>query len=222
MKVSDIYKIEGNQIVLDKEYIRGIPEYKVILERTIPSKGDHDGRKKLEHWKIFMYIKITADMFCYPNLGGFNDKDTHEAACRESTLGINYKPDDEVKAAIVKFKEIQLAMLPVLKTIRTTLRATRLSDTICESIIKNMEKSIDTYNTKVEEAEKRGEVANIADGVIIVNGLMDQLGQVQKIANMIPKTQETLEKLEERLKKESSGDNIARGGKTVGNRADPK
>lgn len=218
---ADIYKVENHNLVLDHEYIRGIPEFKCILERRISSKGDADGRKKLEHWRIFMYIKIVADMFSYPNQEGRNAKDVHIAAIREAGLSADYKPDDEVLAAIEKFKEIQFASLPVLKTIGTILKALKLSDVICKTITDNMEKQIDMYKAKIENSKELGE-ANIADSVILVNGLIEQLGQVNKIAITIPKTQDVLENLEERLKKESAGIGMARGDKKIGNRAEPK
>ncbi len=84
-----------------------------------------------------------------------------------------------------------------------------------------MEKQIEVYRLKVESIEGV-ETQNVANGIILINGLIEQLNQVNKIALTIPKTQETLEKLEERLKKESAGSNMVRGGGDKGNRADPK
>lgn len=222
MKREDIYTVEGGQLVFNKEYIRGLPEFKVLLEKHIPSKGDADGRKKFEHWKIFMYIKIVADLFSYPNQGGYDDKSVHKAAIKESTLDENFKPNDEIQAAIVKYREIQLAMLPVLNTISIILKACKFSETVCHKIIESMQAALDRYNKMLEEQEKLGQTANVADLTLLVDGLITKLEQVNKLATNIPKTQDTLEKLDERLKKQSSGDTIGRGGKTIGNRADPK
>lgn len=222
MRREDLYTLEGQQLVLNKEYIRGIPQFKCILERPLSSKGDHDGRKKLQHWKIFMYIKITADLFSYPNQAGMNTKDLHKEACRASSLEDNYKPDEEVLAAIAEFRRIQLLMLPVLESISTTLKACRLSTTICNKIMEGMEGSIEVYNKKIENQQKAGEINNVADTILLVNGLIAQLEQVNKIGLSTPKVQETLERLDERLRKESSGETLARGGRKIGNRADPK
>ena len=222
MRREDFYIVENNQLVLNREYLRGIPEFKCILERDIRVKGDADGRRKAEHWRIFFYIKLRADMFCFPAQEGLSDKEAHKESIKAAGLAENYKPDDEVLAAIEWYKKHQVDHLPVLKTIATVLKATKFSDTICQRIIESMEGMLDRYNKKIKEQEASGETLNIADNILLVNGLIDQLGQVQKIATTIPKTQELLEKLDERLKKESSGDVVGRGGKKIGNRADPK
>ena len=220
MNPADIFKVEGHLLVLDQEYIRGIPEYKVILQRKITDKGDADGRKKLEHWKLFMYIKMMADKFVY--CSPYSDKDKHEAACKESGLDLKYKPDDEVKAAIEKFKEIQIALLPVLELIDTVLASLRIANKTCKLLTSNMQKSIEAYEEKVAIAESTGETSNIADSMILVNGLIEQLDKVNKIAINIPKLQSNLEDLRDRLLKQSAGDTVARGGQSIGNRADPK
>lgn len=212
-----LWKLENGLLTFDKEYLRGIPEFKAILERKIVTKGDSDGRKKLENWKLLYYVHIVADLFTYPNQGGYNEKETHKAAVKEAQLPEDFKPDSEIKEAIAKYKEIQLATLPTLSTISNTLKGLKLSDTIVKNIINNIEKQIEVYNKKMES----GEEANLAEGILLVNSMLDQLGSANKVAISIPKTVDVLETLYERLKKESGGATVGRGGKRIGNRADP-
>lgn len=223
MRRSDIYIVDDNhQLIFDKEYLRGIPEFKTLLERKMTKEGDFDGRKKLMHWQVFLYVKIVADRFSFPNLGGYNDDEVHVAAIKESKLDSTFKPDKDVLAAIEKFKEIQDILLPTLSTINTVLKGIRSSDAIAQILVKGINDQIQLYKKKMEDSIRNGETVNIADQILIVDGLLKQLASVQKIAETVPRTQETLEKLEERLKKETAGDVVGRGGKTIGNRADPK
>lgn len=224
----DIFSVENKLLVINKDYVRGVSEFRTILERDKGSKGDVDGRKKFKAWKELFYIYMRASLFSYPNKGGYNEKDCHEAAIKEAKLEENYKPDESIRAAIDKYREIQLASLPTLASITTVLRALRLSDTICQDIIQDIEEKIDhnkVVRKKRKEREEKGdkiEPTNIADEMLVIEGLTTRLDKVMGTANKIPNIVETLEKLYERLRKDQSGDNLTRGGREKGNRADPR
>lgn len=216
----DIFRVENDELVLDKDYLRGIPEFKAILERDKGSKGDADGRRKLQAFKELYYIYMIASLFSYVNKGGYNDKDKHTYALKESGLEDNFKVDSEIKKAIEKYRELQLIILPTLNTISTVLRGLKVSDNISKTIINNIEYTLELNETKKKEIIQRGETPNIAEDMLLVQGLVAQLDQLMSIANKLPKTIQTLEQLEERLSKEEAGENLARGGHTIGNRAD--
>lgn len=216
-----LYKFESGVVNIDNDYIMNIPEFKIINRRLIKSLGDADGRKKFENEKHLMYIEMVANLFSYPNQGGYTEKEIHKAACTEAGLDISFKPDKEILAAIDKFREIQLACLPTLESVNTSIRGLRLSTVITKTIIGNIEKKLEKYNQTVEETLSRNETPNIADEQILIDSFIDQLEKMNKIAITIPKTQEVLEKLEEKLLKESKGAVAGRGGKSIGNRADP-
>jgi hypothetical protein len=218
--MSKIFKIEQDELVLDRDYLRGIPEFKVILERDRGSKGDADGRKKFRAWQEFMYIYIVSSFYSYPNKGGYNEKDTHKAAITESNLEEDFKPDPLIKAAIVKNRELEKAVVPTLNTINTVLKGLKISDKISESIIDNIESIIDKEEKKNKECLERGETIDIANNIIITEALIKQLEQLTKIANSLPKTIDTLQDLYVKLSKEEAGQVLARGGKKIGNRAE--
>lgn len=220
--MEDIFTVESDVLVINKDYVRGIPEFRTILERDRGSKGDQDGRKKFKAFKEFFYIYMVASLFSYPNKGGYNDKAVHEAGIKEAQLEDNYKPDAEVRAAIEKYKRIQLDSLPTLGVIHSVLRALRVGETITKSIIDAMEDTIALKEKERLAKKEAGEPTDIANDLITVNGLVEQLNQVLKISSKLPDTIETLQSLEERLKKEALGENLARGGKKIGSRADPK
>lgn len=218
--MEDIFRIENDLLVIDKDYVRGIPEFKIFLERDKGGKGDADGRKKLRAWKEFMYLYMRASLFSYPNKGGYSEKECHTAAVKEAELEDNYKPDAEMKTAIEKYRQIHKDILPTLTTIATALRALKTADTIAKGIVENIETTIELVNKK--KAEKvEGEPNNLLDDIASTSSLIAQLDQVLQIVNKLPKTIETLESLDNRLKKEIAGQNLSRGGVEVGNRADP-
>lgn len=221
--MQDIFTIDSytQLLIIDKDYVRGIPEFKIILERDKGTKGDIDGRKKHRAWKELMYIYMNASFFSYPNKGGYSAKETHLAAIKESGLEENYKPDEEIKAAIEKYKQIHKDILPTLNTIATVLRGLKTADTIAQGIVENIEDTLEILK-KAKQNRAEGEPTNLIQDIANTANLISQLDQVLSIANKLPKTIETLEALENRLKKEISGTNLARGGQEIGNRADPK
>lgn len=218
----DIFEIENDLLVINKDYVRGIPEYKIILERDKGGKGDNDGRKKLRAWKEFYYIKIVADRFAFPAMSGLNERETHVCGIKESGLEENFKPDDVIKAAINKYKELQDLLTPTINTVQSILQGLRLTSTVCKNMVKNIEATIElNENNKAKKLEE-GQPIDLAADLAFTTALVSQIEQMNKIGNIIPKTIETLEKLEEKLAKEVSGVNIARGGKEIGSRANPK
>ena len=215
----DVFKIEDGLLVIDKDYIRGIPKFSKILQRDKGSEGDFDGRKKEYAFKEFYYIKMVADKFCYPAQAGLNEKETHICAIKEAQLPDTYKPDKEIKECIEKYKEIQDLTTPTLNTIHSLLQGLKVSNVICRNIIKNIESTIELMESDRQRCLENDQPVDLAKVLAMTTTLIQQLEQLNKIGNNIPKTIESLEKLEEKLSKEISGVNISRGGKEIGNRA---
>lgn len=217
-----LFRIENDILVIDKNETRATSEFRTILERDKGSKGDVDGRKKYRAFKEFYYIYLIADFESYINLGGYNDKEKHKLAVAESGLEDDFKPDAEIKAAITKYSKIQLDMLPALSTLSTILKGLKVADKISQSIIDNMENVMEAQAIKKQAAIGTGEPLSAGDDLVIAQNLVGQLNQLMEISTKIPKTIETLEKIEDRLAKAKSGVSLGRGGKEIGNRADPK
>ncbi len=216
-----IFKVENHILEIDKDYVRGIPEFRIILERDKGSKGDVDGRKKYYAYKEFYYIYIVADLKSFPNKGGLNEKEVHKAAIKESELEETYKPDKDIKAAITKYRYIQDIENPTLKTLTTVLRGLTTADTISQNIIDNINRAIELQEKVRSEKENNQEPKNAADEAVATANLVGQLKQLLGIANDLPKTIATLETLEIKLAKDEANIKLGRGGKEIGNRADP-
>lgn len=216
-----IFKIEDDLLVLEADYIRGIPEYRKLLERDKGSKGDVDGRKKKHAWKEFFYIYMFCDFKSYPNKGGFNDKEKHLASIKEAGLEDNYKPDVDVKLAMDKYLAIHAAESTVASTISTTIKGLRVADKISQSIIDNIERTLELIQASAKRKAENSEPNNVANDLLETQGLVQQLNQLMSISTNLPKTVSTLEQLQIKLLKEESTSNVARGGQAIGRRADP-
>lgn len=217
-----LFSVENDILIIDKTETRAIPEFRAILERDKGSKGDVDGRKKYRAFKEFYYIYLIADYESWISRGGYNDKEKHKLAIKDTGLEDNFKADDEIKAAINKYSEVQVAMLPALSTLSTIIKGLKVADKISQSIIDNIENVMETHAIKKQAAIGTGEPLSAGDDLIIAQNLVAQLNQLMDISNKIPKTITTLEAIEDRLAKDKSGTSLGRGGKEIGNRADPK
>ena len=216
------FKIENDLLVIDKDEVRGIPVFKAILERDKGSKGDNDGRKKLFAFKEFLYIYFIIDYRSWIVKAGYNDKEKHLKALKSCGLPDDYKPDSLLKEAIQFYEETQLDQLPSLRALRTIIKGLKLADTIGESIIKNIETAIELHQKRIEKEIEENIPHDIGSDLLLTQGLNQQLKQLIDLSTIVPKSISTLKDLEEKVNNEKSDIAVARGGKEIGNRADPK
>ena len=113
-------------------------------------------------------------------------------------------------------------MFPALKLLNSVYRGLKIGENVITSLTKTMEATLELQEEVAKKKAELGEPIDIAQQMLTTQGLMEQLTQILKLAKQIPDTVETVGSLQDRLKKEMAGDNIARGGKKTGNRADPK
>ena len=216
-----IFKIEENLLIIDKDYIRGVPAFRRILERDKGSEKDYIGLKKYRAFKEFFFIFIYKDLSSYPNMGGYNDKECFKIAVKEAGLEEDFKPDNDLKIAIEKYIEIQTIQSITSNTINTILKGLKLSNTISQNLIEDIEYQIELSNKIKKNKIDNNEPANITEALAITKTLISQLDILTDIANNIPKTIDTLQKLEEKVRKEQNNYNTGRGGEEIANSADP-
>ena len=222
------FTVEGGLLVLAKEELRNIAPFKAILERDKGSDGDHDGRKKYKAFKEFYYIWYVCDVRSPGNRSGYNEKELHVYAIKESRLEDTYKPDKLIKEAILYYRGEQEKMLVSSAAVSNLIKGIRMADTLCRRMTSNMEKILQQEEEESELREERKlageqvEPVNILEMAGRTQALLAQFDQLVKIAEKTPKILSTLEGLEKKLKIEETGVNTVRGGGVKGNRADPK
>ena len=117
--IKELFKLNSEYMVeLNKEWISTIINFKVILKKSKPIKGDMDNRKKLYAQKIFTYIYHYADF-----ASQFSDMDEYE---RHSKALENARLEDKdidayVKDAVKKYNELQDTQ--VLRLLRAAKKA---------------------------------------------------------------------------------------------------
>lgn len=216
------FKVENDRLVIDRDAVRGIPIFRIIIERDKGTKGDVDGRKKEFAFKEFMYIYCVSDYRSWIVKGGHNDKECHKLAIKDSGLAETYKPDEVIKDAIILYKERQLGELPSLGAVESILTGLKVADKISKSIANNIERTLDASEEDRKRKIENSEPILAGDDLVLTQALVGQLKQLMDISTKLPTSIATLEQLRDKLSKEESGTNLGRGGREIGNRADPK
>lgn len=217
-----MFKVENGILTLDREEVRAIPEFKVVLERDKGSEGDSDGRKKYRAFKEFLYIYYTQDLRSWVNKAGLSSSELHLRAVNESGLPKDFKVDKIIRAACDKYKEIHMETLPTLNLINTLHRGIRLTEKVAKTLVTGIEEYSEQMFKKQSESLEKGEPIDLLVQLKEQQILTQQLEELNKMANKVPDTIKTLEKLMKQHIEELSGSNLLRGGHTKGNRADPK
>lgn len=211
-----IFKLENNLLVIDRDEIRGVKEFRRILERDKGSDGDADGRKKYRAFKEFYYIYYVADYKSSGNRAGDNEKNLHLQGVKYAELEPTFKPDADIKEAIRVYKEIQKLEAPSNTLVIKLTKGIKLSEQVVDNMILGIDKILE-----LNQIELQNDSPNVMAIMANNKALEDQLKSLTTLATAFPKTLETLEGIKTKLFKEEADSRKARGGKEIGNRADP-
>lgn len=177
---------------------RLIKEFNLLLTRDRGSVGDHDGRKKRHATKELCFIHFIASRNSEYVLGYPSDK--REGLIKKALdLPDTWKPDEAVNAAIKVYKDLNYTpSLEALEEIKETLFSTT-------AIIKIIRRRLEEKISNIEAA-LNGAEANAA-----LDSIMSDYDKITNISNKIPAQIETIQKLEDKVKKESQTELKGRG-----------
>lgn len=224
-KVIDIFTVVDGVLTLNREEIRGVPQFRALLERDKGSKGDADGRKKLMAFKDFYYMWL---MYSFNSLvAGINsDKERHTKALRYLGLNpeiedIDLKNDIILLDAIKVYKETFLLKNPKIKVLLTSQRGLFTID-------KSLQIMVDTVNDLVDSIQLRRNKVNKSDQDLLeisafTSTMIKQVNNFLDLQKVIPKAIDEVDKLVEELyyaEKEDTGKG-KRGGDEIGERESP-
>lgn len=186
LKVNDDLSLDILPEVLE------IPEFKAIVRRIKKCKGDMDGRLKLMAKKELAYVyHMASDEGPYFS---YEPKERHLRLANDLFEDHKWQPDEEILAAIEKFKELN--QTPSSKTVATIINALTKANKIVNGLINEVEKNFEEGKYKEGIKNKQGQ---------IVTGVEIMLGDIQallKASNEIPKSIDIFEKLQEKILKE--------------------
>lgn len=185
----ELFIIEENQVILSPE-LRLVPTFKKLITR------DKD-RYKRSALSEFSYIYFMYD-YKSPYMK-YAEKDREEQIIKQFKLGENWKPDEDIKAAIKQYIEFQET--PSIKVLKSTKEA-----------LLNASKVIDVMNETVSTALD-GEQKDMVTAIETVDNLL-------KLAEKLPKMISTIVTLEEKVQKEQHENAKVRGGGQTGHYED--
>lgn len=195
-------KVDGN-LVLDREEIALIKEFNNLLRRCNPCNEDKDGTKKIMNFKEFNYIYHICDYHSYPNQNGLTDKEAHVWSADVVGLPKEWKPDDTVKFAINRYKQIHKS--PARELAHEIITTLHLSTKLTKKLRETIEAVIEQEDVKGEE----------------LNQLVNNLRAIITLSADLPKQIKGLQETKELIDKEEDKKEIKRGGEEVSDSMNP-
>ena len=180
-----LFKIEAFTVVVDPE-LRLIKEFKDLI-------AEDKARDKKNALLWFAYIYHMYDYKSPYQL--YDNKERHLRVVKDLNLPADFKHSKRMELAIVKYKELRTT--PTVKTLITTRQA-----------LTSAEKAIQALTQKIEmllvdnEDEERDTVSEAIKNVT----------KLLEIAERLPKMSEIIVNLEDKVKKEQTGESKLRGG----------
>jgi hypothetical protein len=180
-----LFRTEGFDVVVDPE-LRVINEFRLLI-------AEDKNRDKKNALLWFAYIYHMYDYKSPYQL--YDHKERHVRVCKDLNLPADFSPSKRHEGAIEKYKELRTT--PAVKTLITTRQAL----TSAEKAIYALTQKIEMLLVDNEEEERD----TVAEAVKSVTKLLE-------IAERLPKMADIIANLEDKVKKEQSGESRLRGG----------
>jgi len=184
-----LFRTEGFQVVVDLE-LRLIKEFRELI-------AEDKNRDKKNALMWFAYIYHMHDYKSPYQL--YEESDRHMRVVRDLTMPADFKLSKRMTAAVEKYNELQTT--PAVKTLQTTKHALNSA----EKAIGALTRKIELLLSEADDEEKD------TVGVAVKN-----VTKLLELAERLPKMTEVINGLEDRVKKEQSGESKLRGGGTKG------
>ena len=194
---------EDGVLKLHREEIALIKEFNNLLRRKNPCSEDEDGSKKIMNFKEFLYIYHLCDYESYPNQNGLNDKEAHKWAIEAAAIHGNWKPDEVVKNAMVRYMEVSKS--PAREQSKEILATLNLATKLTKRLREHIENSLLKLDTGTTE-EKNS---------IDLNQLVTNLNTVIDISGRLPKQIENMKAVKKLIADEEGQVEVIRGGNEV-------
>ncbi len=189
----NLFNIEDNVVVLSTE-LRLVPEFRdlLALDKT---------RAKTEAFKWFSFIYFMFD-YKSPYIV-YSEEDRQTKVLKEVKLPEDFKIFTKLVYAIDKYLSFQET--PTLQS----LKATREGLLTASKVIHKLQQVIENKLNKMEEGDDD------------MDTILNNVEKLLKISSELPKTVNTLQQLEKRVKEEQVGESKIRGGGKVNLFEDP-
>lgn len=214
-----LFKVVDNELVIDKDTVRGVKEFADILAKRKKIAGDADGRKKVMALKELLYVHGMAD---YGSIhSSFTGEEQHTRVKDDYGLPSNWRPDAEVKAAIAKYKEIILSYSYTAKILNSLERGLMMSADAVDSYIEQMQIALITSRKLINTLSETEDIETIVAMQSTNQLIQSSIKEILSLAKTVPESLKQIRGLQEQVKKEMSESEQLKGGHSKGNREDP-
>ena len=230
MKV-ELFVFEDGLPVINKQWVRLIPEFYDILVRSPKIKGDSDGRDKKGAYAELAYIYFMED-YDSPYME-LVEKERKKKAIRDAKIdticdvrgnSIKWVEDELFVNGRSKYRELQESSL--IRLLKEATRGINIGSNLIEFLNERVSEELiylkgekQLIDNEVGEDEKNKKIERINSGITLCFKAVDD---IQALIKKLPDTLDRIKEIESKIKIEESNSKIARGGHRVGNRADPK
>lgn len=213
-----LFSYDKGTLTLDVEEIKLHQEFRAIYAANYnKSVGDVQGLKRYEAYKICTYIYFYHD-WRSPYVD-YDDTAKHLKCLKEAGYPNSYKLDIKALAARDKYKELLLEYAPSMNALINLRKTLRLLDNTIKVRIEKINELTDKLNSIELDIDDKNTLENYK----LYSDLIDnELVRLLPMGERIKKTYNDIEALEDIVRKEGSSSKFARGGKRIGDRADPE
>jgi len=219
-----LFEFNDNRVSLATDSLKVIPEFNYILTLKYNTReGDATGIKRHQATKIFTYIYYMYDIRS-PYSSIAEDKERHKKAAKDSGLGINFKPNNKEKQAIVKFKELSEYTYPEIKLLKSLKDSMEISDKFISLTNKKMLNLLEKVETvdlnELQDEDQAESILNVLS--VVTSSIKEEINFVMPFIDKVKKGIQSINEIEKELMKQFKEDTVAKGGHQIGNRADPR
>ena len=220
-----IFYKEGFDLKLNYDYVRAIPEYRMIIEadRGVGIVGDHEGRKKYFATMVLNYIFFCCEFTDKNPLWNVPFEERHELALKEAgfdkSVAGKYSSvtktflgdlEDYVEKAKNRYLETQISLVPAIQSTINITEGLKISNRIVSNLLSRLTK-------KLNVLEQNSADTNISESE--VNSCNSMIATLLANASSIKKAQKDIDDLKDLIQKQINQTETAKGGREVGNRA---
>ena len=197
------------------------PQVRQIAEFDAIIKSDRNKNKAFSK-KVFSYLYFMYD-YKSPYFA-YQEKARHQRVLDDLSLG-ELKMTDKVKAAVRKFRELrETPSIRILNESRETLQTSvdvikvlrqEIDNAILDLKTWQTPETLDKDSTYTAEEMKEVQSAireNLSAKQDLIKNSVDNLKNLLSLSDKIPNSIKTLQELEEKVKKEESGEERIKGG----------
>lgn len=219
-----IFKFNENsgELELNVLEIKTVPAFNAIYKRDKGGViyGDYDGRRKFLALKEFSLVWYLASQDSPALERGLSEKEALIKAIQLFELPSDYVIDNIIKDAIIIYKEHFNYSTPAVENSFKLIKTFTLSGKSIDIVNERLENLLFTLsNTRLIDNTDESSNISMLQNIKEVQGLIDW---AINISSRLPDDIKKMKELKKLAEIEKSEKRYSKGGKEIGNRADPK